>query len=89
MKTEKCSICQSCGMPMRGAEHCGTNAFGGKNKEYCCYCFLEGNFTDEGITMEEKIKKNIEIAKTMSMPEEEAVNLANTVIPTLKRWQNE
>ena len=37
--------CQSCGMPMNAPEQFGTNADGGANREYCRYCFQEGDFT--------------------------------------------
>ena len=82
-------LCQSCGMPIRKKEEFGTNLYGIKNKEYCHFCFKDGKFTDEGITMEQKIDKLIEIAKTkMNMPEEKAREMANSIIPKLKRWQN-
>jgi hypothetical protein len=79
------TICQSCGMPMNDKDF-GTNANGIKNKEYCHFCFKSGKFIDVDITMEEKIKKNIEIAKKMGMPEEKAKSLAENTIPKLKRW---
>ena len=79
-------ICQSCGMPMQKNEDFGTNTDGSKNEEYCHFCYKEGRFTDEGITMEEKIKKNIEMAKKMGMPEEKAREMTNNIIPKLKRW---
>lgn len=68
-------------------EDFGTNEDGSKNKEYCHFCFKDGKFTDEEITMEQKIAKNIEIAKKMGMPEEEAKKMANNTIPKLKRWK--
>jgi hypothetical protein len=37
--------------------------------------------------MEEKINKNIEIAKKIGMPEEKAREMANNIIPKLKRWK--
>jgi len=80
------TICQSCGMPMNENDF-GTNTNGTKNKEYCHFCFKNGKLTDDGITMEEKIKKNIEIAKKMGMPEEKAKFLAENTIPKLKRWK--
>jgi hypothetical protein len=36
--------------------------------------FKEGRFTDEGITMEQKIAKNIPITKEMGISEDEAKN---------------
>lgn len=74
-------------MPLTQEEDFGTNRDGSTNKEYCTFCFQEGQFTDEGSTLEEKIEKNILIAKGMGIPEEQARQMAEKVIPTLKRWQ--
>jgi len=82
----KKEICQSCGMPI-SENDLGTNKNDTKSKEYCHFCFIKGKFVDEGITMEEKIRKNIEIAKRMGMPEEKAKLLAENTIPKLKRWK--
>lgn len=81
-------ICQSCGMPMINKEDFGTNSDGSQNTEYCRFCYQEGEYTDEGITMKQKIEKNIEIAKKMGLPEEQSKEIANSIIPKLKRWQN-
>ncbi len=80
-------ICQSCGMPLKNEEHFGTNENGSKNIEYCYFCLINGRFTDEGITMEEKIKKNIEIVTNMGISEDKAREMANNTIPKLKRWK--
>lgn len=72
---------------MQKNEDFGTNIDGSKNEEYCHYCYVDGKFTDEGITVQEKIDKNIELAKKMGMPEEKAREMANNVIPKLKRWK--
>jgi hypothetical protein len=82
----KKQICQSCGMPMDEKDF-GTENNRTKTREYCHFCFILGKFRDEGITMEEKIRKNIEIAKSMGMPEEKAKDLAESTIPKLKRWK--
>jgi hypothetical protein len=83
-------ICQSCGMPMQKDEDFGTNADGTKNGEYCHFCFKYGKFNDEGITMEQKIDKLVNIAVTqMDIPEDKARAHANEIIPTLKRWRKE
>ena len=88
MESSNYIICQSCGMALQGDEDFGTNLDGSKNAEYCRFCYKEGKYTDEGITMEKKIEKNIEIAKKMGMAEEQAKKIANSIIPKLKRWQN-
>jgi len=87
MEKAQVQICQSCGMPMQKSKDFGTNTDGSKNEEYCHYCYKDGRFTDEGITMEEKINKNIELATRMGMPEEKAREMANNTIPKLKRWK--
>ncbi len=81
-------ICQSCGMPLQKIEDFGTNADDSKNQEYCHFCFEKGDFTDKGITMEQKIEKLVNIAVSqMNMSETEAREMANKIIPTLKRWR--
>ena len=81
-------ICQSCGMPLQKNEDFGTNADDSKNQDYCHFCFAKGDFTDKGITMEQKIEKLVNIAVSqMNMPETEAREMANKIIPTLKRWR--
>ena len=72
---------------MKRDEDFGTNRDGSKNKEYCSFCFTEGRFIDEGITLEQKIAKNIMIAKEMGIPEDQAKQMAENIIPKLKRWQ--
>jgi len=75
---------------MKKDEDFGTNASGAKNHEYCNFCFNDGRFTDEGITMEQKIDKLVKIAVSqMNMPEEKARTQAIEMIPTLKRWRKE
>jgi hypothetical protein len=86
LNTSENVICQSCGMPMKRDEDFGTNRDGSLNKEYCKFCYKEGQFTDEGITLEQKIAKNIMIAKEMGMPEEQARQIAENSIPKLKKW---
>ena len=79
-------ICQSCGMPMDRAELYGDNADGTKNKEYCMYCYKQGAFTKEE-TMEEMIETCIPFMLQQGMKEQEARNIMNNLLPTLKRWK--
>ncbi|NQU17073.1 MAG: transcriptional regulator [Candidatus Saganbacteria bacterium] len=81
------SVCQSCGMPLRSDYDKGANADGSKSQEFCRFCFENGKFKDEGITLEQKIDKNIEMAKKMGIDEEKARELANMTLPNLKRWK--
>lgn len=81
-------ICQSCAMPMQKDEDYGTNRDGSKNTEYCHFCYQDGDFTEPDITMEQKIDKVVSIAASqMNMPEKQAREMAENIIPKLKRWQ--
>lgn len=82
------NICQSCSMPLRTENDLGTNADKSKNDEYCHFCYQDGKFTDEGFTMEQKIEKMVEKAKGMNIPENNAREMARSILPTLKRWKN-
>ena len=58
-------FCQSCGMPMQKDEDFGTNADGSKNEEYCKFCFVNGEFTEPDITMDQMIEKVVGIMVQM------------------------
>lgn len=82
-------ICQSCGMPMKKEEDFGTKKDGARSKDYCTFCFQNGKFSDEGITLEQKIDKLVKIAVSqLGMTEEQAREMASTLLPSLKRWKN-
>lgn len=74
-------------MPMRKEDDHGTNADGSRSTDYCHFCFKDGKFTEEGITMEQKIEKMVSFAKSMNIPEESAREMAKNILPTLKRWK--
>lgn len=81
-------VCQSCAMPMQTPEDFGTNGDGGRNEEYCCYCFQSGEFTDPDITLDQMIDKLVALgAEKMGMADDEARQMASAVLPRLKRWQ--
>jgi hypothetical protein len=80
-------ICQSCGMPLQKEGDFGTNSGGSESEEYCFHCFQNGKFLDEGITLQEKVNKNVKFAVQMGMSEQEARKMASSVLPKLKRWK--
>lgn len=87
MKQPRSSICQSCGMLMNRLEDYGTNEDGSRTDEYCHFCFRDGTFTEPDITLSEKIDKMVEIGVSqMNMSRESARDMANHIIPKLKRW---
>lgn len=82
-------FCQSCGMSMEKTEDFGTNNDGGRNEEYCCYCYKEGKFTDD-MTMEDMIQFNLKFNEENGNPfgtREEARKMMESWFPTLKRWK--
>jgi len=89
MDLNKKIICQSCAMPMKKPEDFGTKKDSSKSKEYCTFCFQDGSFTDKEITLKEKINKLVDIGiNQLGMPEQLARKMAETKLPTLKRWKN-
>jgi len=81
--------CQSCGMPLSDVfGNYGTNKDGSSNTDYCAFCFKDGAFTNPHQTMDEMIKSSIlNMTKDLRMPGEKAIQMANEIIPTLKRWK--
>ena len=77
-------FCQSCGMPLQNEEDYGTNNDGGKNEEYCLYCYKDGAFTQD-VTMEDMIE--ICVPFMTDMKPEEARAMLKENLPKLKRWQ--
>ena len=81
-------ICQSCAMPLvKDPYKGGTNLDQSKSDKYCSFCFKEGKFMDEGITLEQKIEKNIKMAVNMGMPQDKAQEMAESILPNLERWK--
>jgi len=81
--------CQSCGMPLTTTVgNLGTNKDGSNTFEYCGFCFRAGEFTNPNQTLIEMVQSSIENMTTdLNMPVERASELANSFIPTLRRWQ--
>ena len=80
--------CQSCGMPMGTTnEMYGTNADGGKNADYCEYCFKNGAFTTDS-TMEEMIEICVPhvVSAIAGMSDDNARKMMREFFPSLKRW---
>ncbi len=81
------TICQSCAMPMTEEAHFGTNEDGSKNKDYCCYCFTDGHFTQDQ-AMDEVIETCVPFVLGSVYPDAEAARKGmREFFPTLKRWR--
>lgn len=82
-------FCQSCGMPMGETDEMyGTEKNGGKNSDYCKYCYVDGAFTFSG-TMDEMIEICVPpmTESNPGMTAEAARGMMRGILPTLKRWR--
>lgn len=86
MDYENMEFCQSCMMPLSSQLY-GTENDGSKNKDYCIYCYENGNFTSD-MTMEEMIEFCVpKTVEATGMSEEEARKMSEEYFPKLKRWK--
>ena len=81
--------CQSCGMPLSASfGNFGTCADGTSHPEFCNICYTQGEFVNPQQTLKEMITSSIQnMVSEVGMPEQQASDLANSFIPTLKRWR--
>lgn len=80
-------ICQSCGMPISSTIDLGTNKDGSLNKDYCKYCYKNGEFIDN-VSLEEYIEKCSQFGQQAGMTNEQMKSFCEKLFPTLKRWKN-
>ena len=80
--------CQSCGMPLEASfNNLGTDADGSPVSEYCMFCYQNGGFTNPTQTVDEMVQSSIDfMTGTMDFTPEQATQMSNDVIRTLKRW---
>lgn len=79
--------CQSCSMPIPQPELHGTEADGSESPSYCKWCYQKGDFTAQGVDMDEFIEATAQMeADALGVSREEAVSLMGTLLPHLKRW---
>lgn len=78
--------CQSCGMPLSEGFF-GTMQGGKETTEYCNFCFQQGSFTEPELTVDAMLSCSIEhMKKELQFDEAKATQMANDVIPHLRRW---
>ncbi|MDD5342728.1 MAG: zinc ribbon domain-containing protein [Patescibacteria group bacterium] len=80
-------ICQSCSLPLVKEEDFGTNSDGGKNEEYCNFCFQKGQFTEPNMTKDEMVKRVAEMMPKKEGSEEQVRFAVDSRIRNLRRWQ--
>jgi hypothetical protein len=78
-------FCQSCSMPIDSFDLYGTNKDGSKNNDYCKYCYLNGQFTNPGLTLEEMKEHMMKLMDKDKLPQD-IVEVAINRLPFLKRW---
>lgn len=82
-------FCQSCGIPMDQVE-AGNNTDGSLSDKYCSYCFADGKFVNENITLEEMIDKVcLLLIEKVKMPSFQAKLMTKMFIPNLERWNKQ
>ncbi|GHT83825.1 transcriptional regulator [Actinomycetota bacterium] len=79
-------ICQSCGIPLTKKEWIATNKDGSPNKEFCIYCYKDGEYVDLDMTMQEMTELCIPYMEDAGMTEAEARKIMSETLPKLKRW---
>ncbi|WP_145153255.1 zinc ribbon domain-containing protein [Paenibacillus xylanexedens] len=81
------TVCQSCGMPLTTPAQFGTEADGSTTREYCIYCYKEGQFEQPGISLEGMTEMCTAILKDEGMDEESARSMLRNQLAFLKRWR--
>lgn len=87
-------FCQSCGMPLKSGENSqlGTNQDGSLSKEYCHYCFDDGEFTAPDMTLQEMTAvgiKGIEAGNGNFISKFLLKTFYPYQLKKLKRWQGQ
>ena len=79
------TICQSCAMPLTSEDMYSTEKDGSINKDYCKWCYKDGEFVDK-VSMEEYIEMCSKFGEQAGMTNEQMKEYCTKVFPTLKRW---
>ena len=75
-------------MPL-GNDFFGTKKDKTETKEYCKFCYLDGEFTNPNLTQVQMINMSVENMVTeVGFSKQKAQKLANEYIPNLKRWKS-
>jgi hypothetical protein len=72
-------------MPLTKPSDNGTNADGSVSADYCCHCFVKGEFQGYK-TVEEAIADSVNYAKYAGMTKKKMLAYATENYPKLKRW---
>ena len=83
MKHEQ--FCQSCSMPL-SEELVGTESDGSKNRDYCKFCYRDGEFSHPRYSLDEMICHLQDQMDEQDFPED-ILESAIARLPYLKRWK--
>ena len=79
-------MCQSCGIPLKkDRSNSGTEKDGNKSKEYCFYCYVEGDFTQPDWSLRQMQDFVNEKLRDLRIPFFLRPMMSNG-IPKLRRW---
>jgi hypothetical protein len=81
-------LCQSCGMPFSSRMDLGTDATGHPVADYSRFYFVDGAFTEPGISMQGMIDRCVDVtAQRGLLSRAEAQACMTQLLPTLERWR--
>ena len=68
----------------------GTAADGTQVTDYCKFCYMNGAFVDPALTVADMIARSVgHMTRVLKIPADKAKEMANDVIPKLKRWEKQ
>jgi hypothetical protein len=79
-------VCQSCGLPFT-EENCGCMRDATPTEDYCCNCYINGEFTDHSMTMHKLENILLDMAELHNEISLEEARHIIQILPNLKRWQ--
>lgn len=84
-KMEHEEYCQSCSMPLSEVL-LGTERDGSKSRDYCKFCYHDGQFAHPEYSLEQMISHLQKTIDKQDLPED-IVEAAIARLPHLKRWR--
>jgi hypothetical protein len=80
------NFCQSCSMPLEDPAMLGSEKDGSPSREYCKYCYQQGEFANPKMTLNEMTSLVIEQMKKRNI-DQKIIDRAVRSLPNLKRWR--
>lgn len=75
-------------MPINATfDNLGSKTDGTPSLEYCKYCFLDGEFSNPTLSLDDMIQNSVSfMTGSLSFTPEAAAKMSNDVVPKLGRW---